>query len=56
MARNEKAPETIKIRPFSEVEAARVTRAYKTLSLKKPEFWTHVILHGCEEVLKEVRK
>ena len=49
MARNEKAPERITIRPFSQEETEVVTKAYKDSGLKKPEFWTNVIVKGCAQ-------
>ena len=56
MARNERSPEKITIRKFTPEEAAEVTRAYKSSDLKKPEFWTQVIVAGCQQMKKEVAR
>ena len=55
MARNERNPEKITIRKFTAEEAAKVTEAYKSSDLKKPEFWTQAIVAGCK-LMKEVSR
>lgn len=56
MARNERNPEKITIRKFTAEEAAKVTEAYRSSDLKKPEFWTQVIVAGCQQLRKEVSR
>lgn len=53
MARNEKNPEKITIRPFTSSEAETVTKAYKSSDLKKPDFWTKAIVAGCESIARQ---
>lgn len=50
MARNEKNPEKITIRPFTSAEAETVSKAYRNSDLKKPDFWTRAIVAGCERI------
>ena len=55
MARNEKNPEKITIRPFTSSEAETVSKAYKISDLKKPDFWTRAIVAGCKTIASEAK-
>lgn len=56
MARNEKNPGRIAIRPFAGKESEVVAQAFKASDMKKSEFYTRAIVLGSEQMAREGKR
>jgi len=56
MARNDKNPGRITIRPFAGAESEVVSQAFKTSEMKRPDFYTQAIVLGCKQMAEKGKR